>query len=167
MNVTYAESYSGSIDEIRVYDKSLTATEIASLTNRDYITGSLYQTNVAGNVFYRLGNIVVSAALPKYQGMVSSTPWAASLQSTHKIYETEVIVRVPKDILNYSLNPTLVKSPTSVEFIDEIVSGSLTPYITTIGLYNETRDLLAVAKLGAPLQKRTDIDTSILIRWDS
>jgi hypothetical protein len=167
LNNTYAESYSGSIDEVRVYNKGLTATEIASLTNRDYTTGSLYQTNVAGNVFYRLGNIVVSSALPKYQGMVSSGAWTASLQSTHKIYETEVIVRVPKDILNYSLNPTLVKSPTSVEFIDEMVSGSLTPYVTTIGLYNETGDLLAVAKLGAPLQKRTDVDTSILIRWDS
>jgi hypothetical protein len=65
------------------------------------------------------------------------------------------------------MNPTLLKEPNGSEVIDEMLSGSLTPYITTIGLYNETNELIAVAKLGAPLQKRTDIDTTIIVKWDS
>jgi hypothetical protein len=47
-----------------------------------------------------------------------------------------------------------------------MISGSLTPYITTVGLYNDTGDLVAIGKLARPLQKRSDIDTNILIRWD-
>jgi hypothetical protein len=167
LNTTYAESYSGSIDEVRIYNKGLSATEIASLTNRDFYSGSLYQTNVAGNVFYRLGNIVVSSPMPKYHSMISVGAWTASLQSSHKIYETEILVRVPKDALNYTMNPTILKAPNSDEVIDEMLSGSLTPYITTVGLYNEQNELLAVAKLAAPLQKRTDVDTNIIVRWDS
>jgi hypothetical protein len=38
--------------------------------------------------------------------------------------------------------------------------------MTTIGLYNAAGQLLAVAKLGQPIKKRSDIDTNILMRID-
>ena len=166
LNTTFAESFSGSIDEVRIYNTGLTQTQISSLANRHYLSGSLYQTNVAGNAFYRSGMVVISHPLPKYNNIVTGT-WALSLQSTHRVHETEVTIRIPKDKYNYSFNPTLLKAPNSDELIDDLTTGSLTPYITTIGLYNEFGQLLAVGKLGAPLQKRTDIDTTIIIRWDS
>ena len=46
------------------------------------------------------------------------------------------------------------------------VSGTAYPYITTVGLYNEQAQLLAVGKLAEPLQKRDDIDMNIVLRWD-
>jgi hypothetical protein len=40
------------------------------------------------------------------------------------------------------------------------------PFITTIGLYDENQELLAVAKLAQPLQTSNTTDTTILINLD-
>ena len=40
------------------------------------------------------------------------------------------------------------------------------PYITTIGLYNDKSQLLAIGKLSQPIQKRDDIDMNFIVRWD-
>ena len=49
---------------------------------------------------------------------------------------------------------------------DLFVSGTLKPYITTIGLYNDKTELIAVGKLAQPIQKRDDVDMNFVIRWD-
>jgi hypothetical protein len=47
------------------------------------------------------------------------------------------------------------------------VSGSdFAPYITTIGLYNDAAQLLAVGKLAQPVKKRNDVDMNFLVRID-
>jgi len=47
------------------------------------------------------------------------------------------------------------------------VSGSdFSPYITTIGLYNDAGQLLAIGKLAQPIKKRSDVDMNFLIRVD-
>jgi len=46
------------------------------------------------------------------------------------------------------------------------VSGSILPYITTVGLYNNRGQLLAVGKLAQAVQKRNDVPTNIILRWD-
>lgn len=166
LNNTLQQSFSGSIDEIRIYNTSLSNTQISSLANRNYVTASLYQTNSVGNIFYRRGVAVVSSVMPKYDTLLNNT-WHLHALSTYRVIENEVLVRIPKDIFNHSFNPTLLKSPYTDELIDDMVTGSLTPYITTIGLYNDSGELLVVARLGAPLQKRTDIDTNVIIKWDS
>ena len=40
------------------------------------------------------------------------------------------------------------------------------PYITSIGLYNDKSQLLAVGKLSQAIQKRDDIDMNFVVRWD-
>ena len=46
------------------------------------------------------------------------------------------------------------------------VSGTLKPYITTIGLYNDKNQMLATAKLSTAVQKNDDIDMNFIVRWD-
>jgi hypothetical protein len=41
------------------------------------------------------------------------------------------------------------------------------PYITTVGLYNDKGQLLAIGKLGTPIRKRDDVDLNIIVRFDS
>lgn len=163
LNENLTGVYSGSLDEIRFYNKGLTLAEINSLAN----TTTAYQTNVVGNVFYRTGTIVTSSPYSQYNSLATSN-WTASFQSTHRVYESQVLVRISKDKFNRTYNPTAMNFASSQNptYIADMVTGSLTPYITTIGLYNETGDLLAIGKLARPLQKRSDIDTNILIRWD-
>lgn len=177
------------MDEIRFYDYAASPTEIASLANRHYISGSLHQTNVAGNVFYRNGQAVVSSVHPKYNsgsGFFNS-PFTASYRGTHTIYENEVLVRVPADQFNYTLNPTATyrpgtdgsnndcnATPNGAEssngpgelYLSPFVSGTVGPYITTIGLYNDKAQLLAVGKLGTAITKRSDVDMNFIVRWD-
>ena len=171
------------LDEIRFYDYCLSDFEQESLGYTDYISGSLYQTNVAGNVFYRNGQMVVSSPLAKYNSGSGffNNDWTASWKGTHTIYENEIMVRVPADQFNYTMNPTATYRPASsvnttsnIEkyngpgdlFKSMFTSSFVSPYITTVGLYNDKAQLLAVGKLAQPVQKRDDIDMNIIVRWD-
>ena len=40
-------------------------------------------------------------------------------------------------------------------------------YVTTIGLYNDTNELMAIAKLSNPIKKDNDLPYSFLVRFDS
>lgn len=158
-------TYTGSLAEIRFYDYACTDSEIQSLANAHYISGSLYQTNVAGNVFYRNGHMVVSSPLPKYHDTLQGA-FTSSYKGVHTVYENMVLCNVPKDVMNVSVNPTSIKQGFDSLRIDGMTTGSLLPYVTEIGLYNDACELLAVAKLAQPIQKRNDVDMNFLIRWD-
>jgi len=169
--------------EIRMYDYAVDSTGLTSLADRHYLTGRLYQTNIAGNVFYRNGELVVSSPMPKYNtgsGAFGNT-FDVSYKGTHTIYENEILVRVPKDQFNVSINPTATFTPASDKILSEteesytipgshrktiFTSGKASPYITTIGLYNDKAQLVAVSKLAQPIKKRDDIDMNFIVRWD-
>ena len=155
---------SGSIDEVRIYDKALETSEITSLSNNHYYSSSAYQSSVAGNVFYRTGQAVITSPLPKYHHALQNI-YDIEYKSARTIYENEVLVKVPKADCNVSMNPSLRK-PKS-QFIQNQFTGSAwRPYITTIGLYNDEAQLIAIAKLGRAVQKRDDVDMNFIIRWD-
>ena len=64
-----------------------------------------------------------------------------------------------------SSNITLTKDDDETYY--SFVTGStFAPYITTVGLYNDAGQLLAVAKLAQPIRKRSDVDMNFLIRID-
>jgi hypothetical protein len=47
-----------------------------------------------------------------------------------------------------------------------VSSSDFAPYITTIGLYDNFGQLLAIGKLAQPIKKRSDVDMNFLIRLD-
>ena len=68
----------------------------------------------------------------------------------------------------YSLNPTLITgSNINSDTYYDIATGSyFTPYITTVGMYNNNYDLIAVAKLSNPLPVSQFTDTTIMVNLD-
>lgn len=164
-NIDYKYGLSGSLDEIRMYNYAVTTSSIQSLGER--ITGSLYQTSVVGNCFYKNSTIVVSSLLPKYEKIFSNNNWGVKFRNTHTIFQNEVFCRIKKGSANLSTNPTVRQSPDSDLFINDFTGSLLKPYITTIGLYNNTGDLVAIAKLGQPVQVRDDVDVTIKVLWDN
>jgi hypothetical protein len=49
----------------------------------------------------------------------------------------------------------------------DFATGSyFNPYLTTVGLYNENQDLIAVGKLAKPLPTNNTTDLTILINID-
>ena len=171
------------ISEIRMYDYAVDNTGINSLANNHYLSASCYQTNVVGNVFYKNGQAVASSPLPRYNtgsGIFGNT-WEVRYRGTHTIYENECLIRVPKDQFNVTMNPSSTYRPvTDGDICDAnqatlppgelrkglFISGTLKPYITSIGLYNQEGAMLAAAKLAQPIQKNPDVDMNFVVRWD-
>jgi hypothetical protein len=92
---------------------------------------------------------------------------------TEYIPARHFFVRVKNQEYNYSNNPTFVINSTEtsnsqdvgkLRFSDFYTDPKV--YVTTIGLYNESNDLVAVAKLSQPLLKDFTNECLIKIKID-
>ena len=154
----------GYLDEIRIFNQSLTTSNISALNDRNEATMGFIQTNHVGNVFEKQGIAVLSSIDYRYRYVLDSA-YTASYKSTMTIYELGVIVRTPRGTMNVSTNPTTLLDDDFT--IASFATGSdFQPYITTIGLYNDRNEMVAVAKLAQPIKKREDVDINFLVRVD-
>jgi len=88
-----------------------------------------------------------------------------SFSSSYTLFETQYKCTIGADEFNYSMNPSLISG--SEGQIYNFATGSyFAPYVTTVGLYDESYNLLAVAKLAKPLPTSRTTDTTILINFD-
>lgn len=177
---------SGSLDEVRFYNKSLSQSEIEALADNDYVTGSAYQTNVVGEVFYNHGVMVVSDPRPIYKYVwtgqtgtwdygsevgttnVSEYGWSTKYKSTKQLHELNVLCEVGANEFNVSQNPTLKKNnnPESSVLKSFVTGSDFKNYFTTLGLYNPNGDLIAIGKLASAIQNRSDVDITVKVRLD-
>ena len=118
----------------------------------------------AGNIIYESG-IIIFTGTGSGVGTTFSTP-SISFQSSITLYETQYKCTIRANEYNYSLNPSLLKSGSLNTYKDFVTGSSFSPFVTTIGLYNENQELLAVAKLAQPLPTSQTTDTTILINID-
>ena len=154
---------SGVLDEIRIYNKSLSTTEIGYLADRTE-GGAFMQTNQVGNVFAKQGVVVLSS--PDYRlNNVLNLPYSASYRSTKTIYELGVLANVDAGDFNMSSNISLTADDDST-YYNFVTGSAFAPYITTVGLYDNAGQLLAIGKLAQPIRKRSDVDMNFLIRID-
>lgn len=84
-----------------------------------------------------------------------------SLNSKETITSDFVYVRARNAEFNYSENPSFISGSTGAVLFDSFINAPQT-FITTIGLYNDSNELLAVAKLSKPLKK--DFTKEMLVR---
>ncbi len=86
-------------------------------------------------------------------------------KSEYIIYENEIRCKVGENEFNFSHNPTLTLD--NLGTIQAFATSSdFTPYVTTIGLYNERSELLAVAKLAQPIPLSSTTDTTFVVKYD-
>jgi hypothetical protein len=118
-------------------------------------------------------------------------------KSTNTIYENEILLVINEDEFNISTNTTSYTETNAISgtinttyegaikyrqsdkyqksiFADYEYSSSIdttgsyiAPYITTIGLYDDNMDMVAVAKLAKPVKSMPDLPVNFLIRFDS
>lgn len=86
-------------------------------------------------------------------------------RSAENISSTHYFVRLRAAEFNYSNNPTFFDAVTGKPIYSTF---QLDPkvYVTTIGLYNDGNELLAVAKLSKPIQKGFDKEINLRVRLD-
>ena len=84
-----------------------------------------------------------------------------TLNSKETLSSDFVFVRARNGEFNYSENPSFISGSTGEVIFDQFIDDPQT-YITTVGLYNDNSELLAVAKLSRPLPK--DFTKELLVR---
>jgi len=153
--------------------------------NGNVITGSLK----VGDIIYEHGMIILTNdGIPgqdgygfvTYEGgsygvgdvsfindFITTPNITCSFESTVTIYETQYKCTIRQNEFNFSQNPSLISGSSNSGIISSFATGSyFDPYVTTVGLYDNAYNLLAVAKLAQPLPLSSVTDTSILINLD-
>lgn len=88
-----------------------------------------------------------------------------AFQNKTIVNSTLIFCRAAPGQANYSSNPTYIKDDGSIRVVDD-ESENPFAYVTTIGLYNSNKELVAVAKTSRPIEKNPETDLSIRIRLD-
>lgn len=83
-----------------------------------------------------------------------------SLNSEETITSDYIFIRVKNSEFNYTSNPSIIND--AGEFNSTTFINNPQTFPTTVGLYNDNNELLAVAKLSKPLKK--DFNKELLIR---
>lgn len=103
-----------------------------------------------------------SANTSLYQAISSSGNFLLNSQET--ISSDFVFVRPKSSQFNYSQNPSFISGSGNIVY-SQFINNPQT-YITTIGLYNDTNELLAVAKLSRPLPKDFTKEALVRVKLD-
>jgi hypothetical protein len=88
-----------------------------------------------------------------------------SLNSQETITSDFIFVRSRNAEFNYSTNPSFISGSTGTVLYDLFINAPQT-YITTVGLYNDSNELLAVAKLSRPLLKDFTKESLVRVKLD-
>lgn len=119
-----------------------------------------------GDVIYEHGMVIFTDST-FVDDISTSQHITCSFNSTITIYETQYKCTIRQNEFNFSQNPTLISGSSNSGIVYDFATGSyFDPYVTTVGLYNNNKELLAVAKLAQPLPLSSVTDMNILINLD-
>jgi len=132
------------------------------------VSGSTY----IGNIIYEHGIVVLTGGErtrdywdEEISTFVNNSSVTCSFSSSYTIYETQYKCTLGESEFNFSQNPSVISGSNGTPW-GFATSASFAPYITTVGLYNDQRDLIAVGKLAQPTPISKTTDTTILINVD-
>jgi hypothetical protein len=87
------------------------------------------------------------------------------LNSQENVTSDYVFIRPQNAEFNYTTNPSFISGSTGEVLYSSFINNPQT-YITTVGLYNDANELLAVAKLSTPLVKDFTKEALIRVKLD-
>ena len=160
----FGKGYKGSLDEVRIYNRALSADEISTLHNHP--SGQ----NFVGNVFYSQGLITITNTEQKYRNAFKS-PEDCSIKykGDITIYEHEATCTINKGEYTHTLNRSArVNFDSNNEnVLPELTGSNFAPYVTTVGLYDDDYNLIAIGKLSEPVQNDPDVELTLVVRIDA
>ena len=151
-----------------------------TLTNSGYVLGS----GSYGLVFPDLGTILINPAAVSQsirlspsrsnnsdgfnsRRLFTSISGAASFSanSQETLTSDYVFVRARNSEFNYSENPSFISGSTGEVIYDQFINAPQV-YLTTIGMYNDSNELVAVAKMSRPLLKDFTKEALVRVKLD-
>jgi hypothetical protein len=169
------------------YDRGVLVLDLEKVTSASqYVSGAIDSMNALG--YQQLGGVgtetyITSKFIPDFivSGSIdnivdhlcycrfgSGSNTSITFQNQTNINSTLVFCRAGADEFNYSSNPTYIDADNRIVVIDqgqEDVQQSFT-FITSIGLYDASDNLLAVAKTSRPIEKNSERDLTLRLRID-
>jgi hypothetical protein len=143
-----------------------------------------------GDIIYTHGMAIVTnpSYWPMLTGILTTTAGLStvtmSFQNTQPIFTHNYHCKIRESEYNFTYNPSALSSSikttydndgylysTSSDVNDGVIRNNLTgsvfqPYITTIGLYNDANELIAVGKTGQPIPKSANTEMTIIVKID-
>jgi hypothetical protein len=116
-------------------------------------------SNIAGDNAFKLYTSISGAM------SLNTTTNAFQARNEETITSTHFFVRVKNGEYNFSNNPSFITGSVG-EFAQPTFINDPKTYITTIGMYNDRQELLAVAKLSQPVQKTFSNEALIKVKLD-
>lgn len=160
-------------------DRGIMVLDMArSFDQRYFISGAIssvqYTTGINPNMSASLLNFAASASVDDFLDHICSTRFTGSnetaltFQNITNINSSIFFCRASADEFNYSSNPTYTDDNNRIVVIDpgqEIEQKSFV-FATSIGMYDASDNLLAVAKLSRPVLKDDERDITFKVRLD-
>jgi hypothetical protein len=150
--------------------------------------GNLYQSGSSprryvGDVIYPHGMVIITD-VEFNQIFIDTEITNLYFESSHPIYTYNAHCKLKDSEFNFTFNPSALSSSykegyynggdlytSSLKSSNGILNNNITgsefnPYITTVGLYNDANELIAVGKLGQPVPKSKDTDMTFTVKID-
>lgn len=119
---------------------------------------------VVGDIIYNQGlAVITNPEVARYLSTYSRhiLRW----KSNQPIYTYNVHCKVRDSEMNFTYNSS-AQSGTEGKIASNVSSSLFTPYISTVGLYNDASELIAVAKTNRPIQKTHNTDMTFVVKID-
>jgi hypothetical protein len=142
LNIAVLNATAGSSGSITPYIAPITSSFVA---NNNHL--KLFRSIVSGSTFTTSGSIS-----------------GFSLQSSETVSSRYFFTRVKNGDFNYTTNPSIIDANGNLLYTT-LINNPQT-YVTTVGMYNDNNELLAVAKLSKPLTKDFTKEALIRIKLD-
>ena len=132
---------------------------------------SALSASVAGNLMAAVGSTTAqyhqSGSASGSLKLLNALNKGADFQArrTENVSTSHYFVRANNREFNFSNNPTFVSGSVGA-FANSSFEKDPHVYITTVGLYNDANELLAVAKTSKPIEKSFDKEVAIKVKLD-
>jgi hypothetical protein len=183
---------SGSVMGLAIYEQGLMIlTGSHDLTSGAYSDSDTFGSGISVSepswLNFATGLPVVGQALPATRGFVRNSSYKINFKGTNKIPTVTMFAYADKGEFNYSNNPSFLKLSEKKSTITKIsyqepereiknISKSLhtnhnasfesTTFISKVGIYDENKNLIAIATLANPIKKTPNRDYMIKMRLD-
>jgi hypothetical protein len=120
-------------------------------------------SSVEGNNHFVLHHSISGSS--NFINPITTDPYGFVARNSEKITSTHYFVRIKNAEYNFSNNPSYTTGSVG-QIAQSTFIGDPKTYITTVGMYNSSQQLLAVAKLSKPLLKSFQREALIRVKLD-
>tara|TARA_B100001778_G_C18553311_1_gene614112 strand:+ start:544 stop:1368 length:825 start_codon:yes stop_codon:yes gene_type:complete len=151
----------------------------------DDLNGNLYSTNASfsqsvtslsssdnyvGNVFYDIGVVSITETA-SFDGSndykdATSGDYTLQFKATKDIVTYEYVCEAMPNEFNKTTNDTIFSEGGRGQLKGNLTSSNFPTFVTEIGLYDDDRNLMGIAKLSKPVPKSTKIPMRFFVRMD-